>query len=80
MLASLVVGGGGYGVIGDLVIGVLGAYLGGYIFQRAGWHAPWAGLAGTVFVAFIGAAILLVVLHLIHGSFYGSPWRRRPPL
>ena len=65
VLASLVVGGSGYGIIGDIVVGVVGAFLGGWIFREAHWHAPFAGLAGTITVAFIGAVILLVVLHLV---------------
>ena len=39
-------------------------------FARMGWHSPWAGLPGTIFVAFIGAVICLVVLHLIHEVTY----------
>lgn len=68
VLASLIVGGTGYGIIGDIVVGIAGAFVGGWVFVRAGWHAPWAGLAGTIFVAFIGAAILLAVIHLIRGA------------
>jgi uncharacterized membrane protein YeaQ/YmgE (transglycosylase-associated protein family) len=34
-----------------------------------GWHTPFGGLAGTIFVAFIGALILLVLLRLIRGGF-----------
>ena len=65
VLASLVVGGSGYGIIGDIVIGIVGAFVGGYVFRAAGWHTPFTGLAGTIFVAFIGAVILLVVIHLL---------------
>lgn len=66
VLASLLVGSGG-GILIDIVIGVVGAFVGGWIFQAAGWHTPFAGLAGTIFVAFVGAVVLLVVLHLIRG-------------
>ena len=66
VLASLVVGGVGYGIIGDIVVGIAGAFLGGYLFTHENWHAPFAGMAGTIFVAFIGAVILLVVLHLVN--------------
>jgi uncharacterized membrane protein YeaQ/YmgE (transglycosylase-associated protein family) len=65
VLAALVVG-SGYGLVGNIVIGIVGAFLGGLIFRAAGWHAPWGGLAGTIFVAFIGALVLLVLLRLIH--------------
>lgn len=64
VLASLIVGGSGYGIIGDIVVGIVGAFLGGWIFREAHWHTPFAGLAGTIAVAFIGALVLLVVLHL----------------
>ncbi|MCY1015836.1 GlsB/YeaQ/YmgE family stress response membrane protein [Pyxidicoccus sp. MSG2] len=66
-LASAVVG-GGYGVIGDIVVGVVGAFLGGFIFRALGTGAPFGGLAGTIFVAFIGAVVLLLVLRLIRSS------------
>ncbi|MEO8703960.1 MAG: GlsB/YeaQ/YmgE family stress response membrane protein [Kofleriaceae bacterium] len=65
VLASMVVG-SGYGIIGDIVVGIVGAFIGGFVFRSAGWHTPFAGLAGTIFVAFIGAVILLVLLRLIH--------------
>ncbi len=76
VLASLIVG--GYGLAADIVVGIVGAFIGGWLFSREGWHAPFTGLAGTVFVAFVGALILLVVLHAIHAIAYGGPWHRRP--
>lgn len=68
VLASLIVGGTGYGIIGDIVIGIVGAFVGGAVFRYAGWSAPWGGLAGTIFVAFIGAVILLVIINLLRGA------------
>src|SRR4051795_5657450 len=64
-LASAVVG-GGFGVVGDIVVGVVGAFLGGAVMRGMHASAPFGGLAGTIFVAFIGALILLVLLRLIH--------------
>jgi len=64
-LASAVVG-GGYGVVGDIVVGVVGAFLGGFIFRATGAAAPFGGLAGTIFVAFIGAIVLLLLLRLVN--------------
>ena len=61
LLASLVVG-GGYGLLGDIIVGIVGAFIGGWIFTKMGWHTPFGGLAGTIFVAFIGALALLIVL------------------
>jgi uncharacterized membrane protein YeaQ/YmgE (transglycosylase-associated protein family) len=67
VLASLVLG-WGYGLVGDIVIGIVGAFVGGWLFNTMHWHAPFSGLAGSVFVAFCGAALLLLVLRLFHGG------------
>jgi uncharacterized membrane protein YeaQ/YmgE (transglycosylase-associated protein family) len=64
-LASAVVG-GGYGLVGDIVVGVVGAFLGGYLFRATGAASPFGGLAGTIFIAFIGAIVLLLLLRLIN--------------
>ena len=68
VLASMIAGGTGYGIIGDIVVGIVGAFVGGALFRYAGWHAPFAGIAGTIFVAFIGAVVLLVAINLIRGA------------
>lgn len=65
LLASFAVGGVGYGLLGDIVIGIVGAVLGGWLFDRLDIAAPWGGLAGVIFVAFVGAVVLLVVLRAI---------------
>jgi len=64
VLAGLVVG--GYGLVADIVVGIVGAFVGGFIFRAAGWAAPFGGLAGSIFVAFIGSIALLVLLHLFN--------------
>jgi uncharacterized membrane protein YeaQ/YmgE (transglycosylase-associated protein family) len=66
-LASAVVG-GGYGVLGDIVIGIVGAFIGGLIFNALHIASPFAGIVGTIFVAFIGAIALLWLLRLFHRS------------
>ena len=66
VLASLVIGGSG--LLADLIIGIAGAFVGGSIFRAAGGSAPWGGLAGTIFVAFIGAVVLLAIIHLVRGA------------
>ena len=68
VLASLVMGGTGYGLIGDIIIGIVGAFVGGWIFNSLGVASPWGGLPGTIFVAFIGAVVLLFLLRLIRGA------------
>jgi uncharacterized membrane protein YeaQ/YmgE (transglycosylase-associated protein family) len=68
VLASLVMGGTGYGIIGDIVIGIVGAFIGGWLFANLGISTPMGGMGGTIFVAFIGAVVLLFILRLIRGS------------
>jgi uncharacterized membrane protein YeaQ/YmgE (transglycosylase-associated protein family) len=62
-LASVVVG-GGFGLIGDIVVGIVGAFIGGFLFRALGVGTPFSGLAGSIFVAFIGAVVLLLILRL----------------
>ena len=66
VLASLVMG-GGFGLIGDIIVGIVGAFIGGWIFRALGVATPLGGLAGTILVAFIGAVVLLFLLRLIRG-------------
>jgi uncharacterized membrane protein YeaQ/YmgE (transglycosylase-associated protein family) len=61
VLASLVMGGTGYGLIGDIII----AFVGGWLFARLGATSPLSGLPGVIFVAFVGAVVLLFVLRLL---------------
>lgn len=68
LLASLVMGGTGFGLIGDVIIGILGAFVGGWIFRTMSWTAPFGGLGGTIFVAFVGAVVLLFIIRLIRRS------------
>ena len=44
-LASAVAG-GGYGLIGDIVVGIVGAFIGGFIFRGLNIHVPWGGIPG----------------------------------
>ena len=67
VLASVAVGGGGFGIIGDIVIGILGAFIGGWLFRYMHWHT-FHGIAGAIFVAFVGAALLLFAVRLIHSG------------
>jgi uncharacterized membrane protein YeaQ/YmgE (transglycosylase-associated protein family) len=66
VLASLVVG-GGYGIIADIVIGIVGAFIGAWLFRALGVSSPFGGLAGVIFVAFVGAAVLLLILRAVRG-------------
>ena len=75
VLASLVMGGSGYGLIGDIVIGIVGAFVGGWLFRQLGVHSPISGLGGVIFIAFVGALVLIFLLRLIR-SGRGARGRR----
>jgi len=68
VLASFVMGGTGFGLIGDIIIGIVGAFVGGWLFAKLGVSSPLHGLPGTIFVAFIGAVVLLFILRLIRSA------------
>ena len=63
-LAGVLVKGGGFGLIGDLIVGVIGAFIGGYVFGLLGIF-PSSGLLGSILVATIGAVVLLVIVRII---------------
>ena len=62
-LAGQLMKGGGYGLVGDLVIGVIGAFIGGWLLGVLGIFA--GGLIGTLITATIGAIVLLYLIRLI---------------
>jgi uncharacterized membrane protein YeaQ/YmgE (transglycosylase-associated protein family) len=63
-LAGMLVKGGGFGIIGDLVVGVIGAVLGGWLFSTLG-AAAGGGLLGSIVVATVGAVVFLVIVRVI---------------
>jgi uncharacterized membrane protein YeaQ/YmgE (transglycosylase-associated protein family) len=63
-LAGVIMKGGGYGVVGDIIVGIVGALLGGWLFSTMGVSAG-GGLLGSIIVALIGAIILIFLLRLI---------------
>lgn len=62
-LAGRVMRGGGYGIIGDMIVGIIGALIGGWLFGVLGIGI--GGLIGAIITAFIGAVILIWLLRLI---------------
>jgi uncharacterized membrane protein YeaQ/YmgE (transglycosylase-associated protein family) len=65
-LASQFVKGGGYGLVGDLIVGLIGAVIGGFL---VGFFVQGTvGLLGTIVVAFIGAVILLFIVRTTMGG------------
>lgn len=67
LLASSLMRGSGFGLLGDIALGIVGAFVGGWTFQALGWSAPFTGIAGVITVAFIGAVIVLGVVRLLRG-------------
>jgi len=66
-LASVVVGGIGHGLVGDIVVGIIGAFIGGWLFHKLAIGAP-GGMLGSIVVAFVGAVVLLIVLRALMGA------------
>ena len=73
-LASMVMRGGGYGLIGDIIVGIVGALIGGFLASTllnipdamTGINFP------SILVAFIGAVILIAILRLFSGRRHSS--------
>jgi uncharacterized membrane protein YeaQ/YmgE (transglycosylase-associated protein family) len=77
-LAGRVMAGGGFGLIGDLVVGLIGAFIGDWLLPRLGIHLG-TGIVALILNAFIGAVVLLLILGLVArggGGFRGR-WGRR---
>lgn len=62
-LAGALIKGGGYGLVANMIIGVIGAFVGGYLFNTIGIAAT--GLLGSVVMATVGAFVLLYLVRLI---------------
>ena len=63
-LAGQFMQGGGFGVVGDILVGVVGAVVGGFLFRQLGLSAG-GGLIGTLIVATIGAVFLLFLVRVL---------------
>lgn len=62
-LAGKLTRGSGFGVLGDIVIGVIGAYIGGFLFRQVGVAA--GGTLGSIVVATIGAVVLVILVRAL---------------
>ena len=72
-LAGQIVQGTGLGLIGDLVVGIVGAFIGSWLLPQLGIHLG-TGLIGAIVSATIGAVLLLLIVRLFHGGGWG--WQR----
>ncbi len=68
LLAGLIAGklmeGHGFGTLGDLVIGIIGAFVGGFVFDAFGYQAT--GFWSTLLTSVVGAVLFLAVAHMFH--------------
>lgn len=65
-LAGVVMKGSGYGVVGDIIVGIIGALIGGFLSQVLFGVNPVGGInLVSIIVAFIGAVILIAILRAV---------------
>jgi len=72
-LAGQIVQGTGFGLIGDIVVGILGAFIGSWVLPQLGIHLG-TGLISAIVNATIGAVLLLLIVRLVRGR--GGGWQR----
>jgi len=75
-LAGRVMEGGGFGLIGDLIVGLLGAFIGDWLLPRLDIHLG-TGIIALIINTFVGAVVLLLILRLVTGWRGGARWGRR---
>lgn len=74
-LAGKIVASGGFGLIGDIAVGIVGALIGTWLLPRVGLHVHvHSGFVGLIIVATIGAIILLLVIRIASGGFRRRRW------
>jgi uncharacterized membrane protein YeaQ/YmgE (transglycosylase-associated protein family) len=69
-LAGKIVRGAGFGIIGDILIGIIGAFIASWLFPKLGIHIG-VGLVSEIIYSAIGAIILLLIVRLVRG---GGRW------
>jgi uncharacterized membrane protein YeaQ/YmgE (transglycosylase-associated protein family) len=65
LLASTLMRGSGLGLFRDIVLGIVGAFVGGWTFRELGWTTPFHGVAGAIFVPLIGSVIVLLAVRVL---------------
>jgi len=63
-LAGQIVQGTGFGLVGDIIIGIVGAFIASWLFPQLGLHLG-AGIIAEIIAATIGAVLLLVIMRLV---------------
>ena len=65
-LAGMVMRGGGFGIVGDIVVGIVGAIIGGFLAGLLGFGS--SNIIVSILIAFIGACILIAILRAVSGG------------
>jgi uncharacterized membrane protein YeaQ/YmgE (transglycosylase-associated protein family) len=65
LLAEWLIGGVHAGCIGTVIIGILGAFIGGWLFSQLGISIGVTGILNSIITAFVGAAVLLLIIRLV---------------
>jgi uncharacterized membrane protein YeaQ/YmgE (transglycosylase-associated protein family) len=63
-LAGKIVRGTGFGIVGDILIGIAGAFISSLLFPRLGFHLG-VGIVSEIIYSAIGAIVLLLIVRLI---------------
>ena len=61
--AGKIMKGGGYGTVMDIILGIIGAVVGGWVMSVVGIHS--GGFIGTILVAILGAVILIWITRML---------------
>jgi uncharacterized membrane protein YeaQ/YmgE (transglycosylase-associated protein family) len=75
-LAGRLMEGGGFGLIGDLIVGLIGAFIGDWLLPRIGIHLG-TGIIALILNALVGAVVFLLLLRLVGGGWGRRRWGRR---
>lgn len=70
-LASMIMRGGGYGIVGDVIVGIVGAFIGGLLVNLLTPDENY-GFWGSLVVALVGAVILIAILRAVSGGRTGT--------
>jgi uncharacterized membrane protein YeaQ/YmgE (transglycosylase-associated protein family) len=62
-LAGIIMKGGGFGLVGNIIVGIIGSFIGAFLFRVLGITA--GGMLGSIVVALVGAIVLLYIVKLI---------------
>jgi len=66
-LAGKIVRGTGFGIIGDILVGIAGAFISSWLFPQLGFHLG-TGIVSEIIYSAIGAILLLLIVRLIRGG------------